>query len=100
MNKEENESFKIFEPLPEYTLPQIETIWKSETRKDTFTETYSYFTNPLKIITETDIQNLYQFFYGEEFVWHTVPTEANNWDSEWSQVSDSINHSRTEDLKF
>ena len=58
MNKEENESFKIFEPLPDYTLPQIETIRNSETRKQTFTETYSYFTNPLHIITETDIQNL------------------------------------------
>ena len=84
MNNEEDESFKIFEPLPDYTPPQIKTIWKSETRKEAFTETYSYFTNPSHRITETDIRNLYQFFYGEEFEWHPVPTEANNWDSEWS----------------
>ena len=100
MSKEEDESVKIFEPLPDYTLPQIETIWESETRKEAFTETYSYFTNPSHTITETDIRNLYQFFYGEEFEWHPVPTEANNPDSEWSQVSDSTNHSRPEDWKF
>ena len=57
MNEEEYESLKIFEPLPDYTFPQIKTIWKSQTRKNTFTETYSYFTNPLHIITEADIQN-------------------------------------------
>ena len=39
MNKEEDESFNIFEPLPDYNLPQIETIWESETRKEEFTET-------------------------------------------------------------
>ena len=100
MNKEEDESFNIFEPLPDYNLPQIETIWESETRKEEFTETYSDFTNPLHIITETDIRNLYQFFYSEEFEWHPVPTEANNWDAEWSLISDSTNHSRLEDWRF
>ena len=72
MNEEENKSFKIFDPLPDYTLPQIETIWKSETRKQIFTETYSYFRNPLHIITETNIRNIYHFFYGEEFEWHLL----------------------------
>ena len=67
MNREEDKSFKIFKPLPDYTLPPIETIWKSETRKEVITETYSYFTNLLHIMTETDIRNLYQFFYGEGF---------------------------------
>ena len=100
MNVEGNEAFKIFEPLPNYTFPQIERIWKSETRQESFSETYSYLINLFHIITETDIQNLYQFFYGEEFKWHPVPTEAKNWDSEWSQVSDSTNHSRPEDWKF
>ena len=100
MNKEEDESFKIFEPLPDYTFSQIETIWKSQHRNEAITETYSSLTNPLSIITETDIRNLYQFFYGEEFEWHPVPTEANNWDLERSQLSDSTNHSRPEHWKF
>ena len=100
MNTEEDEWFKIFEPLPDYTFPQIESIWESETRKEVFTEIYSYFTNPLHVINETDIRNLYHFFHGEELEWHSVPIEANNWDSDWSQVSDSTNHSRPEDWKF
>ena len=86
----EKKLLKLLKPEPEtHTYLTFEQVLESGDTREVFTGTYEYFTNPHSVITPKHFQTLYQFLYGIEFDWHPLSDEANNWDSEWSQVSDS-----------
>ena len=97
----EKKLLKLLEPEPEtYTYLTFEQVLESEDTREVFTGTYEYFTNPHSVITPKHLQTLYQFLYGIDLGWHPLSDEANNWDSEWSQVSDSTDQLRPEDWRF
>ena len=77
-----------------------EQVFHSEETREVFTGTYEFFTNPHSVIKPRHLHTLYQFLYGIEFEWHSLSDEANNWDSEWSQVSDSTDQLRPEGWRF
>ena len=81
---------KLLEPEPEtHTDITFAQVLESEDMRAVFTGIYEYFTNPHSVIGPKHLQTLYQFLYGIEFEWHPLSDQVNNWDSEWSQVSDS-----------
>ena len=97
----EEKLLNLLEPEEQlHTHLTFEQVFQSEETREVFTGTYEFFTNPLSVITPRHLQTLYQFLYGIEFEWHPLSDEANNWDSEWSQVSDSTEELRPEDWKF
>ena len=97
----EKKLLKLLEPEPETNnYLNFEYVLESEDTREVFTGTYEYFTNPHSVTTPEHLQTLFQFLYCIEFVWHPLSDEANNWDSEWSQVSDSTDQLRPEGWRF
>ena len=97
----EEKLLNLLEPEEQlHTHLTFEQLFQSEETREVFTGTYEFFTNPLSVITPRHLQTLYQFLYGIEFEWYPLSDEANNWDSEWSQVSDSTEELRPEDWRF
>ena len=97
----EEKLLNLLEPEEQlHTYLTFEQVFQSEETRELFTGTYEFFTNPLSVITPRHLQTLYQFLYSIEFEWHPLSDEANNWDSEWSQVSDSTDVLRPEDWRF
>ena len=91
----EEKLLNLLEPEEQlHTHLTFEQGLQSEETREVFTGTYEFFTNPLSVITPRHLQTLYQFLYGIEFDWHPLSDEANNWDSEWSQVSNSTKELR------
>ena len=50
---------KITEPHPDITLPSIEQVWLSETRYESFTETFYYWVNTETTLMTEDLETLY-----------------------------------------
>ena len=97
----EEELLNLLEPEEKiHTHLTFKQVFQSEETREVFTGTYEFFTNPLSVITPRYLQTLYQFLYSIEFEWHPLSDEANDWDSEWSQVSDSTDGLRPEDWKL
>ena len=91
----EEKSLNLLEPEEEsHTYLTLEQVFQSKETRELFTGTYEFFTNPHSVITQQHIQILYHYLYGPEFNWHPPLDEANNWDSEWSQISDSTQQLR------
>ena len=49
----------ITEPHPDLTLPSIEQVWLSETRYESFTETFYYWVNTETTLMTEDLETLY-----------------------------------------
>ena len=97
----EEKSLNLLEPEEQlHTHLTFEQVFQSEETREVFSGTYEFFTNPHSVITARHLQTLYQFLYGTKFDWHPLLDKTNNWDSEWSQVSDSTNELRPEDWRF
>ena len=52
---------KSTEPHPDITLPSIEQVWLSETRYESFTETFYYWVNSEITLTPEDLETLYTY---------------------------------------
>ena len=86
----ETKLLKLPEPEPEtHTYLTFAQVLESEDLREVFTGTYEYITYPHSVIRPKHLQTQDQFLYGIEFEWHPLSDEVNNWDSEWSQVSES-----------
>ena len=97
----EKKLLKLLEhELGTHTYLTFEQVLESADTREVFTGTYEYFTNPHSVITPKHLQSLYQFLYSIEFEWHPLSDEANNWDSEWSEVSNSTDQLRPEGWRF
>ena len=75
---------KITEPHPDLTLPSIEQVWLSETRYESFTETFYYWVNTETTLTTEDLETLYTYLEDEEFHWES-PTE-DDYEEEWTEM--------------
>ena len=64
----------ITKPYPDLTLPSIEQVWLSETRYESFTETFYYWVNSEITLKPQDLETLYPYLEDEEFQWEP-PTE-------------------------
>ena len=74
IKKTEDLLTNITEPHPDLTLPSIEQVWISETRFESFTETF-YHRVPSDItLTSEDLETLYPYLEDQEFHWEP-PTE-------------------------
>ena len=76
---------KITEPHPDLTLPSIEQVWLSETRYESFTETFYYWVNSEITLKPKDLETLYTYLEDEEFQWEP-PTE-DDYEEEWTEIA-------------
>ena len=76
---------KITEPHPDLTLPSIEQVWLSETRYESFTETFYYWVNTETTLTTEDLETLYTYLEDEEVHWEP-PTE-NDYEEVWTEIA-------------
>ena len=75
----------ITEPHPDLTLPSIEQVWLSETRYESFTETFYYWVNTETTLTTEDLETLYTYLEDEEFHWE--PATENDYEEEWTEIA-------------
>ena len=75
----------ITEPHPDLTLPSIKQVWLSETRYESFTETFYYWVNTETTLTTEDLETLYTYLEDEEFRWEP-PTE-DDYEREWTEIA-------------
>jgi hypothetical protein len=96
-------SFDIFEPrnLHSAIFVTFETAIEQELPEIPFVENPepSWYTDYQNIEwDEQSFQQLYNVFYESYLVWH--PFDEDQWDSEWSQVSEEIFGYRPEGWEF
>ena len=76
---------KITEPHTDLTLPSIEQVWLSETRYESFTETFYYWVNTEITLTHEDLETLYTYLEDEEFQWE--PPREDDYEEEWTEIA-------------
>ena len=76
---------KITEPHPDLTLPSIQQVWLSETRYESFTETFYYWANTETTLTTEDLETLYTYLQDEEFHWE--PRTEDDYEEEWTEIA-------------
>jgi len=84
---------KPFEPRPLRTISinEVLTPIPELGTKEPYNESYFWWVNPENNVTLEDITVLYQYQYGEEFIYHTPSTKSNSvW---YTQYPPSDQHS-------
>ena len=76
---------KITEPHPDLTLPSIEQVWLSETKYESFTETFYYWVHTETTLTTEDLETLYTYLEDKEFHWEP-PTE-DEYEEVWTEIA-------------
>ena len=75
----------ITEPHPDLTLPSIEQVWLSETKHESYTESFYYWVNSSTTLMIEDLEILYTYLEDEEFHWEPPTTE--DYEEEWTEIA-------------
>ena len=76
---------KLTEPHPDLTLPSMEQVLLSETRYESFTETFYYWVNSEITLTPEDLENLCTYLEDEEF--HCEPPTEDDYEEDWIEIA-------------
>ena len=76
---------KITEPHPDLTLPSIKQVWLSETRYESFTETFYHWVNTETSLTTEDLEILYTYLEDEKVHWE--PATEDDYEEEWTEIA-------------